>query len=573
MKKFWPALGALLITVGTAFAAPGVADPNLQVHEVVAGLNAPTTMAFIGPGDILVLQKNDGRVRRVIAGVLQAAEVLDVKVDRASERGLLGIAVHPNFPASPFIYLYFTESSTGSDSSGSAAGNRVYRYTWDGVNNRLTSPTLILDLPVTPGPNHDGGVLAFGPDGKLYVMIGDLNRNGQLQNNSGGAAPDDTSVILRLNDDGTTPADNPFFALGGNAARYYAYGIRNSFGMAFDPETEELWITENGPSSYDEINLVAPGFNSGWNKMMGPDSRNGQDVSDLFALAGSHYADPKFSWLTPVGVTGIVFLDSIALGAEYQGDAFVGDVNNGNLYRFRPNGARDGFIFNGAGLADGVADSNNQLKEVIFGTGFNGITDLKIGPDGLLYVVSIGDGKIYVVMPAGPEFTDGSRLPSAEVGVLYNEPLDIFGGTPPYIVTIVKGSLPAGLNLVAGAITGTPTQAEESAFTLQLTDNAGAIGSEKFKIKVLKAVGVTTKNLEAGKTGKKYKVFLKAIGGKKPFNWALIAGALPAGLILDPATGKLSGIPAVAVAPNLTFRVTDSLGGTAQKSFTLTIEP
>jgi glucose/arabinose dehydrogenase len=567
------ALGALLSSLATAFAAPRVADPNLQVQEVVAGLNAPTTMAFIGPDDILVLQKNDGRVRRIVAGVLQAGEVLDVKVDSASERGLLGIAVHPNFPSSSFIYLYFTESSTGDDNSGSPAGNRVYRYTWDGVNNLLTSPTLILELPVTPGPNHDGGVLTFGPDGKLYVVIGDLNRNGQLQNNSVGAPPNDTSVILRLNDDGTTPEDNPFFALGGKVARYYAYGIRNSFGMTFDPETEELWITENGPNFYDEINLVEPGFNSGWNNLMGPDNRVGQDVNDLFSLAGSHYADPKFSWLSPVGVTGIAFLDSTELGAEYQGDAFVGDVNNGNLYRFSLNGARDGFVFNGPGLGDKVADSKSQLEELIFGTGFNGITDLKVGPDGLLYVVSIGDGKIYVVMPAGPEFTDGSRLPLAEVGVLYNENLDILGGTPPYAVTVVKGLLPAGLNLVAGAVTGTPTQAEESVFTVQVTDNAGAIGTEKFKIKVLKAVGIATKNLEAGKTGKKYKVFLEANGGKKPITWALIAGALPAGLMLDPVTGKLAGVPAAVAAPQLTFRVTDSLGGTAQKIFSLTIEP
>ena len=217
--------------------------------------------------DILVLQKGDGRVRRVIAGVLQPSAVLDVAVDSASERGLLGIAVHPNFPATSFVYLYFTESTTSSDTSGSAAANRVYRYTWDGA--MLTAPLLILDLPVNPGPNHDGGIILFGPDGKLYVVIGDLNRNGQLQNFAAGAAPDDTSVILRINDDGSIPSDNPFSSQGGNLAKYYAYGIRNSFGMAFDPVTDELWMTENGPGSFDEINLVEPGFNSGWENAHG----------------------------------------------------------------------------------------------------------------------------------------------------------------------------------------------------------------------------------------------------------------------------------------------------------------
>ena len=111
-------------------------------------------------------------------------------------------------------------------------------------------------------------MIAFGPDGKLYIAIGDLNRNGQLQNNATGA-PDDSSVILRLNDDGTVPSDNPFFDQGGELAKYFAYGIRNSFGMAFDPVTGKLWDTENGPNSYDEVNLVEAGFNSGWRELWG----------------------------------------------------------------------------------------------------------------------------------------------------------------------------------------------------------------------------------------------------------------------------------------------------------------
>src|SRR5678809_453987 len=150
-----------------AFADPAPRDAGLLITEVTSGLSTPTTMAFIGPQDFLVLQKNDGRVRRVISGVLQADPVLDVAVDNSSEGGLLGIAVHPDFPTSPFVYLYYTESTTGGDSTGSAAANRVYRYTWNGT--ALTAPLLILVLPVDPGPNHNGGAITFGPDGKLYV--------------------------------------------------------------------------------------------------------------------------------------------------------------------------------------------------------------------------------------------------------------------------------------------------------------------------------------------------------------------------------------------------------------------
>jgi aldose sugar dehydrogenase len=162
--------------------------------------------------------------------------------------------------------------------------NRVYRYSWNG--SALVNPSLILDLPVALGPSHDGGIMTFGPDGKLYVVIGDLNRDGQLQNFSTGPGPDNTGVIFRVNDDGCVPSDNPFLSHGGNLAKYYVYGIRNSFGLAFDPITGELWDTENGPNSYDEINLVLPGFNSGWEQIMGPDSRDPQGLGNLVSFPG-----------------------------------------------------------------------------------------------------------------------------------------------------------------------------------------------------------------------------------------------------------------------------------------------
>jgi aldose sugar dehydrogenase len=297
-----PCFGPYTLAIGQTFN-----DAKLHVREVASGLVEPTVMAFIGPGDILVLQKGDGRVRRVINEVLQPGEVVDVAVDNASERGLLGIAIHPNFPTIPFIYLYFTQSSTSSDTPGSPGplANRVYRYTWDG--SALVNPALILDLPVISGPNHDGGTMTFGSDGKLYVVIGDLNRDGQLQNFSTGPGPDNTGVIFRVNDDGSVPSDNPFLSQGGNLAKYYAYGVRNSFGLAFDPITGELWDTENGPDSYDEINLVLPGFNSGWEQIMGPDDRDPQGFGNLVFFPGSHYNDPKFSWFSPVGPTALIF--------------------------------------------------------------------------------------------------------------------------------------------------------------------------------------------------------------------------------------------------------------------------
>jgi glucose/arabinose dehydrogenase len=184
--------------------------------------------------------------------------------------------------------------------------------------------------------------------------------------------------------------------------KYYAYGIRNSFGIAIDPVTGNLWETENGENTYDEINLIKPGFNSGWKIVMGPMSKNnGITTNDLVSFPGSHYADPVFSWLDPVAVTGIEFLKSSKLGANYNNNIFVGDYNKGNLYFFKVNKDRTGIELDAdqksAGLSDLVVDNNTELNAVKFGTGFGSITDIKTGPDGWLYVLSFDDGTIYKI--------------------------------------------------------------------------------------------------------------------------------------------------------------------------------
>jgi len=171
-------------------AQPTVVDPRLDVRTVVSGLSSPTTMAFLGDDDILVLEKETGRVRRVMNGAIQST-VLDLPVNFGSERGLLGIALHPEFPTNPGIYLYWTESTTGNDTSVLSAtpllGNRVDRFTWDGSTltfdqNIIRLRAIQQDAGQPERGNHDGGVLRFGPDGKLYIFFGDQGRRGQLQN-------------------------------------------------------------------------------------------------------------------------------------------------------------------------------------------------------------------------------------------------------------------------------------------------------------------------------------------------------------------------------------------------------
>jgi aldose sugar dehydrogenase len=377
-------------------AQPSINDATLSVEPIVEGLSSPTSMIFLDDNNILVLEK-DGQVRHVANGILQEQPVLQIPVNTENERGLLGIATSNSGssanPTTSIIFLYYTE--------GDPLRNRIYKYQWNGET--LINPALILDLPADPGPNHNGGKIVIGPDDYLYAVIGDLNHDGQLQNFPDGPPPDDTGSIFRINpEDGSGAPDNPFTDSEGDVlSKYYAYGVRNSFGLDFDPLTGNLWDTENGPGSFDEINLVRPGFNSGWQTVMGPISLSGDTEDDLVNFPGSHYADPIFSWADPVAPTDIEFFSSSNLGTKYANNIFVGDITTGNLYFFEVNENRDGISLDTtqqqSGLSDFVVNSEDELSAIIFGSSFGGITDIETGPDESLYILSYDEGIIYKI--------------------------------------------------------------------------------------------------------------------------------------------------------------------------------
>jgi glucose/arabinose dehydrogenase len=401
--------------------AQTLTDPSLTVETVISGLSQPIAIEFLQPDNpnrFFVIERTSGQVKLVENGVVTAT-VLDLPVNSNSERGLLGIALHPDFATNGYVYLYYSLSSTGIDSTTREAwiDNRVERYTWNG--SALVNPVLIVAFPRDPtqanGPNHDGGVILFGPDGRLYGVTGDLNRgsftNPRIEQNTSSTAVAGVGGIFRLNPDGSIPPDNPFITHSDPRIQHlWAYGIRNSFGMTFDALTARLWLTENGPNVYDEINLVERGFNSGWLKIMGPDARNATytennntafNASDLVMLPNAYYADPIFSWRAPIGVTSICFLRSARFDGGTRDHAVVGETNNGQLYFFEMKSTRDDFVLSGA-LADRVADSTTERNLSRWGTNWGVVTDLKIGPDGYLYVCSIFAGRVYRVRPVNP---------------------------------------------------------------------------------------------------------------------------------------------------------------------------
>ncbi|MDX6577345.1 MAG: hypothetical protein QOE96_3298, partial [Blastocatellia bacterium] len=448
---------------------PSMLDPNLSVKTVVSGLSQPTSMVFIGNNDFFVLEKNTGKVQRVMNGVVQSPVPLDLAVNSGSERGLLGIALHPNFLVNGLVYLYWTESSAGIDSTNLAdvalLGNRVDRYIWNGVNltfdrNLIKLHAYQADANQTLRGNHNGGVLRFGPDGKLYILMGDNGRRGLLQNNQLGPVPDDqfggpepddahlTGFILRLNDDGSTPPDNPFFnvssPLTGQAAvnikKLFAYGVRNGFGLAFDPLSGNLWDQENGDDAFDEMNRVTAGSNNGWVEMMGPNSRVAQfkqiestyatgdlqqlrwppsliadtpaaALARLYMLPGAHYNDPEFSWKYAIPASPLGFVSGRGLGRQFEGDMFVGAARTflagGFLFRFKLTPDRLHFAFSDSRLNDLVADNLDKFditesESLLIGRDFGITTDIETGPNGDVFVVSNTNSAVYEISGKAP---------------------------------------------------------------------------------------------------------------------------------------------------------------------------
>jgi len=317
-------------------------EGEFTLQSVLSGLNFPLAMAFAPDGRVFYDEWTTGRIRVVQPNFGAGSTFFTVSnLVTGGERGLLGLALDPAFATNHFVYAYYTASNP--------LRNKIIRLT--DANGVGTNETVIVDNLPASGANHNGGVIQFGPDGKLYVVTGDVENTNNSQNTNSLAGK-----ILRYNKDGSIPAGNPF----GNTP-VWAYGLRNSFGFTFHPHTGDLWETENGPASDDEVNRIVAGGNYGWPNVTG-------------IANNPQFIDPIVEITPTIAPTGIVAVgENSNYPARYHNNLLFTDFNTGRIRRI---------VLTGAGLT--------QLGS--FSVAYNGgngfLLDIDQAADGFIYVSS-----------------------------------------------------------------------------------------------------------------------------------------------------------------------------------------
>jgi glucose/arabinose dehydrogenase len=346
---------------------------DIRVAVYVEGLTFPFSMAFLPGGGMLVTERT-GNLRLVRNGMLDPDPVEGVpdSVYRGQSglpgavHGLMDIALHPRFAENQWVYFTYTKPIDGGSTIALARGR------WDG--NRLQNTT---DLFVTDG---GGGAsrIAFGQDGTLFMTAG--GGGSQDPGNHGGK-------VLRLNDDGTPPSDNPFVGQEGYRAEIYSMGHRTALGLAIHPATGEVWQNENGPNGGDEVNVIRPGLNYGWPEVSYGRTYQGPWQSEIAGHAG--FEPPVVYWMPSIAVSGMAFYTGDRL-PRWKGDLFVGGLRYGEI---PGTGRLDRILFN---------ESMEELRrETLLGTLRQRIRDVRMGPDELLYVLTDEEnGAILRIEPA-----------------------------------------------------------------------------------------------------------------------------------------------------------------------------
>ncbi|HEX7774399.1 MAG TPA: PQQ-dependent sugar dehydrogenase [Pyrinomonadaceae bacterium] len=356
MKSVLCVLTALLMFSSAHVANAATVPAGFTDSLVAAGLNNPTAMALAPDGRIFVCQQN-GALRVIKNGALLSTPFLTVTVDSSGERGLLGIAFDPNFVSNQLVYIYYTATTP-------TIHNRISRFTASGDVALAGSEVIIMDLPnLSTATNHNGGALHFGPDGQLYVAVGE---------NANGANAQSLSTVLgkmlRITSTGAIPSDNPFFnQTTGNNRAIWALGVRNPFTFSFQPGSGRMFINDVGQNTWEEINDGIAGSNYGWPTCEG-----------FCNPPNPNFRDPIFAYMndgSTCAITGGAFYNPqiVQFPSQFVGRYFFADFCGGWIRTLDP--------ANGNVVAD-------------FATGISLPVDLQVSPDGFLYYLARGAGSV-----------------------------------------------------------------------------------------------------------------------------------------------------------------------------------
>ena len=434
----------VLLLVGLDISAATLPSGFTET-PVATGLSGATAMEIAPDGRIFVCQQT-GQLRVIKNGSLLATPFLSLTVDSNGERGLLGVAFDPNFAANNFVYVYYTVP-------GTTAHNRISRFTANGDVAANGSEFVLADLDnLSSATNHNGGAIHFGSDGKLYVGVGENANPANSQ-----TLANRLGKLLRINADGTIPADNPFFAMATGANRsIWAMGLRNPFTFAFQPGTTRMFINDVGQSAWEEIDDGIAGSNYGWSICEGACSP-----------ANPSFRDPLFQYAhgststTGCAIVGGGFYNptTVQFPASYVGKYFFADLCSGWIRLFDP--------------------SNNTATG--FATGISSPVDIKVASDGSLYYLAQGSATLFRV-----QFTGGTAP------AITTQPANqtVAQGQPATFTVAASGTAPLSFQWQRNQVN--ISGATSSTYTL--ASAAFADNGARFRCVVTNAIGSATSN-------------------------------------------------------------------------------